>query len=204
MSLLHTSLEARIACNPVSSLHALRHSTETPVGEVKRSKANTFATNMKAPGLSSLTSKPDLGEMQLRDTEKSKKWSTPLQNSNMTQCICCGENHSIHRCRKLTEMSMEEKKKCIHENILCFACLRKGHSSKDCRNRAMCGIRRKNHPTPLHEDRFSADSRRSAVEKSTSSLSMIVPVWISAPNAPNNETLAYALLDTQSSHTFVD
>ena len=33
---------------------------------------------------------------------------------------------------------------------------------------------------------------------------MIVPVWISAPNAPNNETLAYALLDTQSSHTFVD
>ena len=33
---------------------------------------------------------------------------------------------------------------------------------------------------------------------------MIVPVWISAPNAPNNETLTYALLDTQSSHTFVD
>ena len=29
--------EARIACNPVSSLHALRHSTETPVREVKRS-----------------------------------------------------------------------------------------------------------------------------------------------------------------------
>ena len=79
----------------------------------------------------------------------------------------------------------------------------------------MCVICRKNHPTPLHEDRFSVDSRRSAVEESTSSLSccvngevwgtsMIVPVWISAPNAPNNEALAYALLDTQNSHTFVD
>lgn len=33
---------------------------------------------------------------------------------------------------------------------------------------------------------------------------MVVPVWISAPNAPDNETLVYALLDTQSSHTFVD
>ena len=31
---------------------------------------------------------------------------------------------------------------------------------------------------------------------------MIVPVWISAPNAPDTETLAYALLDTQS--RFVD
>ncbi|KAK0134290.1 hypothetical protein N1851_030141 [Merluccius polli] len=84
--------EARIACNPVSSLHALRHSTETPVREVKRSKANTFATNMKAPVLSSFTSKPDPGEIQLRDTEKSKKWSKPLQNSNMTRlkakCSC--------------------------------------------------------------------------------------------------------------------
>jgi hypothetical protein len=64
---------------------------------------------MKAPVLSSFTSIPDLGEIQLRDTEKSKKWSTPLQNSNMAKCICCGENHSIHRCRKLTEMSIEEK-----------------------------------------------------------------------------------------------
>lgn len=34
--------------------------------------------------------------------------------------------------------------------------------------------------------------------------SMIVPVWISAANAPNTETLVYALLDMQSTHTFVD
>ena len=37
------------------------------------------------------------------------------------------------------------------------------------------------------------------------STSMIVPVWISEPNASDNETLSYcALLYTQSSHTFVD
>lgn len=33
---------------------------------------------------------------------------------------------------------------------------------------------------------------------------MIVPVWISSPSTGNTEILVYALLDTQSSHTFAD
>ena len=36
------------------------------------------------------------------------------------------------------------------------------------------------------------------------STSMIVPVWISSPSTSTSETLVYALLDTQSSHTFAD
>lgn len=33
---------------------------------------------------------------------------------------------------------------------------------------------------------------------------MIVPVWVSSTTTPETETLVYALLDTQSSSTFVD
>ncbi|KAI3358854.1 hypothetical protein L3Q82_015246, partial [Scortum barcoo] len=36
------------------------------------------------------------------------------------------------------------------------------------------------------------------------STSMILPVWISSTSTPEKETLVYALLDTQSSSTFVD
>ncbi len=73
-------------------------------------------------------------------------------------------------------------------------------------------------PNSLHEDRQPRDESPSQIvlqaEESTSSLSccvnteeggttsMIVPVWLSSSNS-ESETLVYALLDTQSSHTFV-
>ena len=41
--------EACIACNPVSSLYALKHPAETTAREMKRSRVNTFTTNVKAP-----------------------------------------------------------------------------------------------------------------------------------------------------------
>lgn len=146
--------------------------------------------------------------------------STTAKSYDTAKCMCCGENHSIHKCKSLIEKSVEDKRKFIQDNKLCYACLRKGHNSKDCRNKAMCSICKRHHPTPLHEDRPSADQTSSQgihkAEGNTSSLSccvnggeggstsMIVPVWISSHGNPDSETLAYAVLDTQSSHTFVD
>ncbi len=119
-----------------------------------------------------------------------------------------------------TSKSVEDKRKLILDNNLCFGCLRKGHISKDCRSKATCNICKKHHPTPLHEDRPSSAavtfSHAMQAEQNTSSLSccvdsgdggstsMIVPVWISSTSTPERETLVYALLDTQSSNTFVD
>lgn len=213
------SKEARIACNPVSSLHALKPPAEIPVRETKRTKANAFVTNVRASDTSTVATKPNIEETKPRDTDKQRKRDIPPQNLSTIKCICCGENHTIHKCPKLTDMSADEKKKYVHENKLCFACLRKGHNSKDCKNRAMCSICRKSHPTPLHEDRSPVDKPAQSIaiaEENMSALScsvgggengstsMIVPVWISATNAPEAETLVYALLDTQSTHTFVD
>lgn len=99
-------------------------------------------------------------------------------------------------------MSADDKKKYVHENNLCFACLSKGHNFKDCKNRTLCCMCKKSHPAVLHEDRSPAiKPTQSIAEENMSSLScsveggengstsMIVPVWISAANAPNTETL---------------
>ena len=106
-------------------------------------------------------------------------------------------------------------------NYLCFGCLRRGHNSNECKNKATCGICKKHHPTLLHEDRPSAAADTSSshaiqAEENTLSLSrcidrshggstaMIVREQISSNTTPETESLVYALLDTQSSNTFVD
>ncbi|XP_030594029.1 uncharacterized protein LOC115786126 [Archocentrus centrarchus] len=131
------SKEARIACNPVSSLHVLKPPAEIPVREAKRTKANAFVTNVKASDTSATATKPNIEEIKPRDSDKQKKRDIPPQISSLSKCICCGENHTVHKCPKLTEMSADDKRKFVHENKLCFACLRKGHNSRDCKNRAI-------------------------------------------------------------------
>ncbi|KAL1276825.1 hypothetical protein QQF64_036448 [Cirrhinus molitorella] len=213
--------EAEIACNPVTSFHGLKLSEEKLSREVKRSKANAFITNVKASDKSKMVSKTySVGGSNSVDSNRSNKVNAMPSGSNPVICRCCGENHSIHKCQTFTSKSVEDKRKFILDNNLCFGCLRKGHNSKECRNKATCSICKKHHPTPLHEDHPSSAAvtvpHTMQAEQNSSSLSccvdsgdggstsMIVPVWISSTSTPERETLVYALLGKQSSNTFVD
>lgn len=195
--------EAEIACNPMTSLNALKPVEEKTTREVKRPKANTFITDIQTTN---------------SVVETSSQENVPSTATNAIKCICCGEGHSIHKCQVLASKSTEDKRRFVFDNSLCFGCLRRGHNSKDCKDKATCKICKKQHPTPLHEDRATTDRSQEVaqVEENVSSFScsvnrgddgstsMIVPVWISSTKAPEKEILAYALLDTQSSNTFVD
>lgn len=69
--------EACIACNPVSSLYALRPTEEKLTREIKRTKANTFATNVQTSDTPSTTTKG------LQQTQKRELNSTELRPSEM-------------------------------------------------------------------------------------------------------------------------
>ena len=102
--------EARIACNPVSSLFALR-TFEKPDKEQNRVKARVLASNTT-------------------QSNKTKTNLSPVRSKKQMECICCKESHFIYKCETFAAMPREEKKKFVTENNMCFGCLRVGHISK--------------------------------------------------------------------------
>ncbi|XP_062614169.1 uncharacterized protein LOC134275907 [Saccostrea cucullata] len=183
--------EARIVCNPVSSIYALKDTDTKPAREHKNSsrKANVLATN-----------------------------STHLHNATGTDMrpnlsdYCEKEGHPLFKCEKFNNLSIEDKRVVVRKKNLCFGCLRKGHRNKDCKKKHTCGICKGKHPTCMHEDESPTRKQQLEVKEASSfrvsrgyghSTSMIVPVWFSVQENPSHEILTYALLDTQSDTTFV-
>lgn len=116
--------------------------------------------------------------------------------------------------------------------FLCFGCLNAGHTFKHCERRLKCRTCGRNHPTSLHSDiRKTEPSENSRDKKSVNSVhesqpfpshaerirsssvlnhdgmtnktSMIVPVYVSHSDRPDQERLVNALLDTQLDTTFI-
>lgn len=140
----------------------------------------------------------------------------------------CQGTHQLHKCPDLLKMSLENRKKHVKDNRLCYGCLKQGHCAKDCKRRLTCETCTKRHPTCLHDENYRNGLQRetrastnyaaqgSSPETATAmslnvarseqsvSTSMIVPVWLSTTTNPLKEKLVYALLDTQSDNVFID
>ncbi|XP_057716613.1 uncharacterized protein LOC130931672 [Corythoichthys intestinalis] len=197
------SKEARISCNPITS-QLLTNFRTIDDRNLKRAKA--FNTNTQPRDLAH--------ESQVAISSK-PKWPC---------FVCKNETHVITKCPTFAAKSIEDKRAFIHENRLCFGCLRKGHMTKDCKRRHTCSTCNRRHPTCLHEDRrqelVEARTSNSAATEGhesqvphhavshistqhTSATSSIVPVFVSSVQEPHREVLTYAMLDTQSDSTFV-
>ena len=88
--------EAEIACNPMTSLNALKHVEERPSRDIKRSQANAFITDINA---TDSAQKNSFNENNVSNT-----------SSYSIKCTCCGEGHSIHKCQTFASKPAEEKR----------------------------------------------------------------------------------------------
>ena len=192
--------EADIACDPVTSLEALRGKYDKP----KDSKT----IRSRTPGVTTFAT---------GGQTKIKEKSQPVK-----KCLFCKRDyHNLQECRAFSSKPMTEKHEFIQKSGLCYGCLCHGHMSKDCKDRSTCKRCSRRHPTCLHMDQkptkvekvIEKPKEEETAEKTSlcSGLhtnreqvsSMVVPVWVSSKQRPNSERLVYALLDTQSDTTFI-
>ncbi|RXN31349.1 hypothetical protein ROHU_017013 [Labeo rohita] len=209
--------EARIACNPITSLQAIK-----PVEQERFKQTDQ-----------------DQSKFQRNRNSSAKTFTTSSSERTSIMCVFCKRHgHTLHKCRKIMERPVEERLKFVQSEKLCFGCLKAGHNSKGCTSRSVCEKCEKYHPTCLHQDRVnkgprqrarinqdqsrvnqdSADgttesqriqepmpvtSNRVVRERNGTYTSSIVPVYVSTIAEPRKEILVYALLDTQSDTTFI-
>nr|XP_034330613.1 uncharacterized protein LOC117690468 [Crassostrea gigas] len=212
------SKEAKIACDPVISIQAVKSE------QVQRGMCETanFFTYSKKPHRNRYSSFADIGRTFATFT-------TPMTEKS---CALCKGEHYLNHCNDFLAMDVENRKKYAKENNLCFGCLNAGHISKHCEQRLKCRTCGRNNPTSLHGDIRRAEPKENSRDKKsensvhesqpfpshagrirssslrnhdgvTNKTSMIVPVYVSHRDKPDQERLVYALLDTQSDTTFI-
>ena len=196
---LFITTEADIMCNPMLS-NIKPHSPEQKLSERRaQSSARTMVT---------------VTDESANETDK---------------CEFCGKQfHAILECKLFAEKNHDERRKFIMSNGMCFSCLRRGHLSSTCPNRAICETCNGHHPTCLcgdfekwsktlisertvdkeeeseksKEDLTKATSFAVLNNKELDLTTMIVPVRVYS-NTSNAWTTTYALQDSQSDSTFI-
>nr|XP_023667350.1 uncharacterized protein LOC111843758 [Paramormyrops kingsleyae] len=119
--------EAKIACNPVTSLQSLKQSESDDFERLKPTRQR----NIGAKTLTTLSE----------------------EKTALTCMFCKKPKHTLQKCRSFLEKTVTDRVKFVQSERLCFGCLKPGHLSKGCDNRSVCERCNKRHPTCLHEER---------------------------------------------------
>lgn len=78
----------------------------------------------------------------------------------------------METCETITKIPHKEEVELLQKNGLCFACLVKGHMSKECKKRLTCRSCEKKHPTVLHIENFTPGNAKPAAKQDSDTRSI--------------------------------
>jgi hypothetical protein len=219
---------AFLATSNTTSIDALTKASKNP-GKKKPATTKSSTTLNTTAGLSSRSSysasKPaQTSSYSAGKPAQTSSYSTskPTQSSAKSPkkiCHSCKsqDSHNTSDCRKFAKLPRPQQQEVIKSENLCFHCLRKGHSKDKCYVKVKCTRCDGDHATCHHiekktsESADNASSTEAAVTHSISSenglgltiTTMILPVYASSLENPEQEILVYAPIDSMSDTSFI-
>lgn len=215
--------EARIACGPgnIPFSEKKPHIKDQARGGSRRdNKVSTFASQASVPS----TSTPRAGDTSTQSSTSQPKAASGEASSQRPDekrgerrppfCTFCKGSHYIDKCDQFLKLPPSERKTFAKSHGLCYGCLRRGHLYKECKRRNPSLLKPETVDSVQAE---TADSSRdtSGVTTFKTELkrenecgnglhhSMIVPVVVHHQDNPDKTVKTYALLDSQSSASFI-
>lgn len=141
-------IERRAACADNNNFESNNHK--------KGNQSQAFVTNKQRSANANNHTK------QEATTSKPATYNNQETNAN-PQCPLCKEPHKLYSCQNFRDLPIEERRKLISDENLCFNCFGKAHSAMNCRSKYSCHKCHKRHNTLLHLETISP-AANSAVE----------------------------------------
>lgn len=212
--------EARIACNPITSLQLTKEEDLRGTGEKWRSSGK-FSKNKDSGVNSFATGGSEVKEGNVKGKEENKAKQI---------CLYCKATHDMDACDKFLRLPLSERRSFIQTKHLCWGCLKWSHVNKDCHGKKACKTCNGPHPTCLHDETWKPPQKPETPNQDTTvsngqtqdtsishyievchmkgfdhgtSHSLIVPVWLHHEENPESKIKVYALLDEQSDACFI-
>ena len=100
-------------------------------------------------------------QQQGHSSHRTYSHAASLQNSSQSSisCFYCKQSHLMTHCQGFLSLSPADRRAFCQSEMLCFGCLRHGHSSRECQRRLSCATCGRQHPTVLHDDNYLSRQR---------------------------------------------
>ncbi|XP_038117277.1 uncharacterized protein LOC119769333 [Culex quinquefasciatus] len=99
---------------------------------------------------SASTKSPQTKSTAAPKTTSYKSHAATTAEKTSTQCDFCAGDHINFSCPDFAKLSTNQRTEKVKAHRLCFNCLQKGHSAKECRSKNSCRKCEKRHHTLLH------------------------------------------------------
>lgn len=167
--------------------------------------------------------KTDLRTETEQTTHVQNNVKGPKSNYDPSRCPIHKTKHTLNDCRAFMNKSIDERKKILKDNKLCFKCCMFNHVARDCRKNLYCNICGKNnHVTAMHITGKEPDQSRQGGEETLpkviaskctevcgnenfqnfgKSCAKLVLVKVYQNSKPDQFLKTYAILDDQSNRS---